>query len=459
VRGVRIESTSKVLQIAKQSIHKRRKEEVFFIYSNSMMSSYEQASLRYDEIEHAAPAARPLDFPSPEVHRACHVAVFVKDHRTGIVHSVKGVLMRSTSVQNHYSNDRAYLVKKKLAKSTYGSIKLCVVLQRRSHTPSNDETGDVAEWESTGELVVIKASSWERMRKVRGRNLEDPLKEASASQFVGNYHPHIHGCSEALQDEDYLYLVMPHCSGGDLYSKIMGTYLTKNRRVCSRDRTNEVQTRIWFRQLLDCLLHLQQKGMCHRDITLENLMLDANNNLVMIDFGLALRVPYVDTSNYGGVADVSEGNCRRLITKQGQSGNLAYLAPEVVEPENEFDGFAVDLWSAGVILFILLVGLAPFEWAHMTDYRFRQINKGKLKDLLKGMDVQISDDACHLMQNMLWRNPRKRLTLAQLLSHRWVVGSEPRPEVSQESLIPQSFFAPKESIPVPATTLHTAYGC
>lgn len=243
---------------------------------------------------------------------------------------------------------------------------------------------------------------------------------------------------------------MPYCSGGDLCSFIRKSSLRKRRAASnsptsektiatarSNDKSvdttissttiisaaDEVQARSWFRQLLEGLHHLQKKGVCHRDLSISNILLEGNNNLVIVDFGLALRVPYKDNSNVGGVADVSEGSDRLLMVAQGQSGSLAYLAPEIIERDQAFDGFAADLWSAGVLLFVFLVGLAPFQVPSATDFRYMQINKGMLKELMAAnLEEPVSDEACDLLQNMLWRDPRKRLTLAQVLQHPWVVG-------------------------------------
>ena len=277
--------------------------------------------------------------------------------------------------------------------------------------------------------------------------------EAAVLQYVGNYHGNVLGCLEVLQDDEFLYTLMPYCAGGDLYSMVrkggwkpqhdgtnaepassgmirscshnfLSTSTTSfSHRCLHGGRPEERQTRIWFRQLLDALLHLQKKGICHHDLSLDNFVLQDNNNLVLIDFGLAIRVPYADRSNYGGVCDVSEGTDRLLIHAQGLCGNLTYLAPEILEGDEAFDGFTVDLWSAGVILFVLLVGLAPFKWPNSADVRYAQIKRGKLKDLMCAhLKNPVSDEACDLLQNMLWRDPRQRLTLAQILQHPWVTG-------------------------------------
>lgn len=454
------------------------------------------ASLTYREVKAAGPPSQPLEFPKPTVHRACTVSGRALDHRLGKVYEVHAMSRTDKRL--------AYLIKKNIAQTAFGCIKLCVVLRRRS-SHNLEYYGGGAEWISTDEMVAIKASSKRTMREHRGKHLEDPLKggylpslarslwwlrlllkisciprvstndrgalfrkctdtfalliclvailycfiaEAAALQYIGNYHSNVLGCLEVLQDDDYLYTVMPYCSGGDMYSLIRrGGHLVKRNRTLIRSnsdkslattttthsnsscntcrRPEETQARVWFRQLLDALLHLQKKGVCHRDLSLDNIVLEANNNLVLIDFGLCLRVPYADSSNYGGVCDVSEGTDRLLIKTQGRSGNLTYLAPEIIEGDEAFDGFAADIWSAGVILFVLLVGLAPFKWPNSSDVRYAQIKRGKLRELMTAHlpENTVSDEACDLLQNMLWRDPRQRLTLAQILQHPWVVGS------------------------------------
>jgi serine/threonine protein kinase len=381
--------------------------------------------LNYDDIESAGPAVRPLDFPTPKVHRAAYVSALGRDHTTGRTSEIHKLLVRLPQQRwNASDTNRGYLMKKKLSKSTCGSVRLGVVLRRRSE---EDAEADGVEWESTDELVAVKMSSWQKIRQCRGKHMEDPIKEVAALQYTGNYHPHVLGCLEVLQDENYLYTVMPYCPGGDLYSNVMmGQVLTNlEKPIRSTVRPpNEEQARLWFGQLLQGLFHMQKKGICHRDLSLENLLLDEYGDLVITDLGLALRVPYTDASNPGCVSDMSEGSQRLLIQAQGQCGDLVYMAPEVIERDDAFDGFALDLWASGVILFICLVGRAPFRWAHPTDVRYSLIAKGKLAEMMQDLDIPLSREASHLMQNMLWRNPRKRLSLAQVMNHPWVVGKK-----------------------------------
>jgi serine/threonine protein kinase len=113
------------------------------------------------------------------------------------------------------------------------------------------------------------------------------------------------------------------------------------------------------------------------------------------------------------------------------------LAPEILERDAAFDGFAADLWSAGVLLFVFLVGLAPFKEPNATaDRRFREISQGKLKELMASNlpEKTVSDEACDLLQNMLWRDPSKRLTLSQVIQHPWVIGPPPHQALTKQSL-------------------------
>jgi serine/threonine protein kinase len=107
---------------------------------------------------------------------------------------------------------------------------------------------------------------------------------------------------------------------------------------------------------------------------------------------------------------------------QGQGGNLMYAAPEIVEQEECVDAFAIDLWSAGVVLFIMLVGMAPFKWAHPSDKRYSKISKGGLKEVLAALDIPLSPEATDLLQGFFSRDPRKRFTLSEAMGHPWVQG-------------------------------------
>jgi serine/threonine protein kinase len=409
------------------------------------------ATLRYNDVASAGPPARPLDFPAPEVFRGERVDLRARDHKSGTIHCLKNVLLRSSKKNNKHSSNRsncdtAYLLTKKLSKTIYGSIHLCIVLKRIDKTSknSNERNGNTSkqedrqddndvdcpslEWESTDHQAAIKISEWKKIHALRGKHLEDPIKEIAAMQLFGNHHPHVVGTLEVLQDDKCMYSVMPYLGGGDLYGrliKFMGGRSVRSDVGSDNGLTgfDETSARIWFRQLLQAVNLLQKKGVCHRDISLENILLDEDDNICLIDPGISLRVPYTD-SETGGVGDVSAGTSRRLMVAQGQGGKLMYAAPEIIAKATEIDAFATDLWSVGVVLFIMIVGLAPFRWAHATDKRYASISSGRLKDVVEGLGIAISPEVCDLLQGFFWADNQKRLTLTEIMQHPWVQGKE-----------------------------------
>ena len=258
--------------------------------------------------------------------------------------------------------------------------------------------------------------SFERINRYRGRHLEDPIKEIAALNLIGTSSPHVVGSIEVIQDDKFLYTIMPYCNGGDLYSHVMD-------EVASSDegRISESKARDYFLDILEGLNHMQKKGVVHRDLSLENILIH-DDRCVIVDLGMALRVPFLDPDNEHVLADASAGTMRRLIKAQGVGGRWTYMAPEVVSSKDHFDGYAVDLWAAGVILFILLVGRSPFEMAVETDRYYSTFSSGGLKETLRHWDVPISDEACDLLQGMMWSNPSDRFNLAQIASHPWVAG-------------------------------------
>ena len=380
--------------------------------------------LKYEDVANAGPPAAPLAFPAPQIKPAKRVLVAVEDHVSGLVHHEKEVILACS--ERGQSSAHAYLMKKCLSQCTHGVVRLAIVLERNVR---QDETRDCpeAEWRSTNNLVCIKVLSSDCLRQHPSSSSSHPLHEISALQLVGSYHVNVLGCVEALQDEEELFIVTPYKHGKDLYHKLMGS----NRKARSSRHPSVLPIRKpskrvakgWFRDLLQGLSHLQNKGICHRNLSLENLLLDSDGRLVIADFGFALRVPYTDWRNFGGIADVSEGSTRRLIVATGHGDNLNYLAPEL--HGMPFDGFAVDMWSAGVILFVLLVGRAPFRSTKGDDAHYQAIaRKGQLGPLLQSLNIDIDKEAVDLLQNLLWEDPRLRLNLQDALAHPWLTLEE-----------------------------------
>lgn len=171
------------------------------------------------------------------------------------------------------------------------------------------------------------------------------------------------------------------------------------------------------------LSYLQRIGVCHRDLSLENILVDEYKTSVVIDFGMCLRVPF-DDPRTSGVTDVSTGSLRRLIQPLVPCGKPNYIAPEILKSQDPFDGFAIDLWAAGVILFIMLVGLPPWEFAREEDPRYRMVIRGGLERMLRSWQRPVSPLAADLLQRMLREDPRQRLSLCEVKDHPWVTDGE-----------------------------------
>ena len=159
-------------------------------------------------------------------------------------------------------------------------------------------------------------------------------------------------------------------------------------------------------------------------MSLENILVDDYRRSIIIDLGMCLRVPY---DNGDCVTNVSAGTMRRLILPQFPCGKPNYISPEVLKNEEPFDGFAIDLWATAVILFIMLVGLPPWEFAREEDPRYRMVVRGGLTQMLQSWGREISPSAADLLQRMLRDDPRRRLSLLEVQDHPWVTTQDAEP--------------------------------
>mmetsp|Transcript_28207 Transcript_28207/g.31710 ORF Transcript_28207/g.31710 Transcript_28207/m.31710 type:complete len:415 (-) Transcript_28207:50-1294(-) len=410
----------------------------------------DHAHVTYEEVDANGEPNRPLEFPSPIVGRGVRVNALVVDSNTGSRKVWSGVIHRENlgiasqkgpvNIQNPYTSQFvAYAPHKRLQDAIYGSVWACVVLRRHRGVAADDaaraarvEPGSPHApivWETTNEYVAIKMIEWARVHHMRGRLLEDPIKEVAAMQLIGDTNPHVLGPIEVLQDNEYLFTVMPYCSGGDLFGVVVKYAAESDGEI----GMPEPVARFWFRQILLGLQHLQSVGVCHRDLSLENVLV-SDENCLIIDMGMCLRVPYNDPTRSGNVTDVTRGTIRKLIKPQGVCGKHNYMSPEIYANTNAFDGFSIDLWAAGVILYIMLTGFPPYDQASQTDQRFDLIVNGNLIKQLESWEIRLSQDAGDLLQNMLQLDPNDRLTLAEIMAHPWVATGEIMPPPPPEPL-------------------------
>jgi len=378
------------------------------------------ATATYDEIESLHPPVPPLQFPDPVLGRAVRTSAVVYNPDTDMKCIAPNVIYRAFQDQPFRLPNHAYLIGKKLKKAIYGCVRASSVLRLREETAS----GGV--WEYTTTMAAVKIIDWNAVRLMRGRHTEDPVKEVACMQYISqdgrDPHPNVLGTWDVLADEQYLYSFMPFCSGGEMF-----TYVERDGRF------KEPLARFWFKQILQGLYHLQRMGICHRDISLENILVDANTKCLVIDMGMCLRVPFLSDDGES-IVDVSRGTMRCLIASQGPCGKPNYISPEILKSDGvPFDGFAVDLWAAGVILFIMLVGLPPFELAADNDPRFRMITQGGLVVMIENWGRGVSSEAGDLLQRMLRKHPSERLSIMDVMEHPWVINPFVSPPSTPEN--------------------------
>uniref|UniRef100_A0A8C7MVZ5 non-specific serine/threonine protein kinase n=1 Tax=Oncorhynchus kisutch TaxID=8019 RepID=A0A8C7MVZ5_ONCKI len=193
---------------------------------------------------------------------------------------------------------------------------------------------------------------------------------------------------EVIETERTLYLVMEYASGGEVFD-----YLVAHGRM------KEKEARAKFRQIVSAVQYCHQKHIVHRDLKAENLLLDADMNIKIADFGF---------SNEFTMGNKLDTFC----------GSPPYAAPELFQGK-KYDGPEVDVWSLGVILYTLVSGSLPFDGQNLKELRERVL-RGKYR-----IPFYMSTDCENLLKRFLVLNPAKRGTFEQIMKDRWInVGSE-----------------------------------
>uniref|UniRef100_A0A8C7W5F3 non-specific serine/threonine protein kinase n=1 Tax=Oncorhynchus mykiss TaxID=8022 RepID=A0A8C7W5F3_ONCMY len=201
-------------------------------------------------------------------------------------------------------------------------------------------------------------------------------------------HPNIVKLFEVIETEKTLYLIMEYASGGEVFD-----YLVAHGRM------KEKEARAKFRQIVSAVQYCHQKCIVHRDLKAENLLLDADMNIKIADFGF---------SNEFTMGNKLDTFC----------GSPPYAAPELFQGK-KYDGPEVDVWSLGVILYTLVSGSLPFDGQNLKELRERVL-RGKYR-----IPFYMSTDCENLLKKFLILNPTKRGSLEQIMKDRWMnVGHE-----------------------------------
>ena len=252
-----------------------------------------------------------------------------------------------------------YLIKKTLGKGTFGKVKLGIYL------PKNKK-------------VAIKI-----LEKKRLKEEDDLIRLKREFEMLSQFnHPNVITVSEIFESNDAYFTVMEYCNGGELFN-----YIVKNKYL------SEEKSAFFYYQLINDLEYIHSLGIVHRDLKPENLLLTQDEILKIIDFGL---------SNY-----LKENQLELLETP---CGSPCYASPEMLSGEN-YDGFKIDIWATGIILFAMLCGYLPFDHKD-NDKLFMKILECKIqypKNLSK-----VSKD---LLKKILISDPRRRINIAEIKKH------------------------------------------
>ncbi|KAM7062039.1 uncharacterized protein M8220_001981 [Acridotheres tristis] len=238
----------------------------------------------------------------------------------------------------------------------------------------------------TGEKVAIKVID---KRKARQDYyvLKNMKREPRIHQMIK--HPNIVRLYETLETDNSYYMVMELCLGGDLLD-----------RICDKKRLVEPEVRRYTRQILSAVEHLHCQGIVHRDLKIENFLLDENNNIKIIDFGLS------NTARF-------EGLSQELL--HTQCGSPAYAAPELLAHKKY--GPKVDVWSIGVSMFAMLTGTLPFT---VEPFNIKQLHQKMLIGEISPIPSDISPGAVHFMQSLLEPDPAKRPGVKEAIKDKWL---------------------------------------
>ena len=248
----------------------------------------------------------------------------------------------------------------------------------------------------TGRVVAIKSFNKKDLNK-NGDNMRKILYETNLMKKLN--HPNVTKILEMFEDEEYILIAMEYINGGNLFS-----FVKKRREI------SEKKAKFLFRQIILGIKHIHSHKIVHRDIKLENILIDLNNNIKICDFGIGRIL----------------SSKRQLL--HDKCGTPMYMAPEILLSTNNqgYEGFPVDIWSSGISLYIMLSGTLPFNLKNNDSSSFDESNDNNAELQYSIINKEpkhiekISDEARDLLKGLLNKNPKKRLTIDQILNHPWL---------------------------------------
>ncbi|GKV04349.1 hypothetical protein SLEP1_g16511 [Rubroshorea leprosula] len=233
---------------------------------------------------------------------------------------------------------------------------------------------------STGQSVAIKVVSKQKI--VKGGLMGHVKREIAIMRRL--HHPHVLNLFEVLATKTKIFFVMEFAKGGELFTRI------------AKGRFSEDLSRRYFQQLISAVGYCHSRGVFHRDLKPENLLLDENWDLKVSDFGLSAVKDQIRP----------DGLLHTLC------GTPAYVAPEILAKKG-YDGAKVDVWSCGVVLYVLQAGYLPFNDPNLM-VMYRKIYKGEFR-----FPKWTSPDLRRFLSRLLEPNPDSRITVDEILHDPW----------------------------------------
>ena len=249
-----------------------------------------------------------------------------------------------------------------LGKGAYGKVNLCL------HT-------------LTGRLVAIKSINKSKITKERQKQ---KIKVETSIMKTLSDSNNIVKIFEKYETKKHICIVMEYICAGDLL-----TYIKK------RSKLTEPVAKFIFKQIVLALQYIHNHNIVHRDIKLDNILIDLDNNIKICDFGVSKIIKK---------GDIMVEQC----------GTPAYIAPEILKNRG-YEGFGVDIWSAGVVLYAMLSGTVPFKGNDIKELH-KLIIEGKYKTI-----KNISKEANHLVKCLLEVDPKNRIKIEDILVHPWMI--------------------------------------
>ena len=232
---------------------------------------------------------------------------------------------------------------------------------------------------ASGRLVAIKSFNKKNLKKKNAKQkINNEIEMLSRLR-----HPFISQILDSFETETHIFIVMEYICG-DLLGFIR-----------KRGKLSETVSKIIFKQLIEGLKYIHKKKIVHRDIKLDNILIDLTNTIKICDFGVSRKI---------SKDEIMHEHC----------GTPAYIAPEIFE-NNGYTGFQCDIWSAGVTLYYILGGIQPFRASSIKDLE-KKVIAGDFEPI-----EEVSEEANNLIKLMLKTDPKKRINEDKILNHPWLV--------------------------------------